>query len=226
MIPIRMHVACGDTLVTAGLIVELHKIHGPIAVPTYPKYEVFVRSLFHNFPDISVYTVSEPYPWGAPSNEVYDAAMERAGLDKSKEIRLGNYYQGVQIKGTEGTYLQAEVPYQKRWESCPIKEAVKHVPQLDWNTPSRVFYHDDPARGYMITRLVDKETAYFPRWNNNILQYVHILQTAEQIHVIDSAFWCLVNQLDLDVSTKLFFHRYARVGSTVPIERHNWMELL
>jgi hypothetical protein len=219
MTPLRMHLATGDTIVQSGLIVELHKKFGALAVPTYPKNAVFVQSLFRDYPEISTYSIPESWPWGAPLGLIYDEAMRKAGLDKGKEIRLGSY--GGEGVGTKSTYLQAGVPYEKRWDSCPIEEAAKKVEQIEWPNNNRIFLHDDPARNFVITKWIDRSTAFFPSWASNILSYVNILKTAEEIHVIDSAFFCLVEQLE--VEARLFFHRYARVDPTVIPSRNDWM---
>jgi hypothetical protein len=221
MIPIRMHMAAGDTIVQGGLIVELHKRCGRIAVPSYKRNDIFVQSLFRAFIGISFYLVPEFYPWGAPPNWVFDQAMEDAGLDKSQEIRLGSYH--GYCAGTEGAYIQAGVHYEKRWTSCPVENAAKYVNQLEWHTDNRIFYHDDPDRNFLITKIVDKKSAFFPIWTPNILSYVNILKTAEEIHAIDSAFFCLASQLTL--KAKLFFHRYARIDPTV-IPEPEWEEIL
>jgi hypothetical protein len=220
-----MHMACGDTIVQSGLIVELSKKYGPVAVPTYDRHEKFVRSLFRHIHEISIYIVPEYLPWGAPQDSVFDLAMLNSGLDKSMEIRLGSYHLGKKINGTCGTYRQAGIEYIKRWDSCPIEEASRNVEQMSWwPNESRIFIHDDVLRGFRITRFTGN--AMLPELSDNILSYVNILKTAKEIHVIDSAFYCLVNQLSINPGTSLYFHRYARVDPTVMVERHNWIELI
>lgn len=206
--PIRTHCAAGDILSQAGLIVELNKQYGPLAVPYYEKYEALVKSLFHAYPEISFYMLPHKpdWGWGQPPDDAYDRAQADNSLNKAQEIRLGAYFE--ESPGANA-YVQAGIDPVKRWESSPTAKAAERVfPQIEWpTTGNRIFYHDDPGRRRAITKLVS-HGAFHPYDVPNMLQYANILKTADEIHVIDSAFFWLALSLPVK-SARLFLHHYA-----------------
>jgi hypothetical protein len=207
--PVRSHTGAGDMIVQAGLMVELSKKYGSIAVPCYDKYWELGKSLYVNHPDIYLYQLPSNHPGHlcSPPDDTFDYAQDIAGLDKSQQIGIGDYAgEGIWEDFAKGFYLQSGVGYRYRWDSCPIMNIIEEVTQI--GDRHEVFVHDDPSRGHIITRLVDKSKCYIPRFTSNILMYARTLLFAKEIHVIDSAFFCLVNQLP--VKGKLFYHHYAR----------------
>jgi hypothetical protein len=128
------------------------------------------------------------------------------GLESNRCI--GEYAGEAYHDFIKAFYLRSGVDYAKRWDSDPIPDILDSVPQIAWPpVGKRVFVHDDPARGFRITRL-DRRGTFFPPFTGNALEYAQILISAEEIHVIDSVFFCLANQLP--VQGQLFYHWYAR----------------
>ncbi len=194
-------------------------------IPCYKKYEVFVKSLFYACPAISFYVLPHEahWAWGAPPEEAYDRAQADNFLNKDQEIRLGSYFSE---SSTEKTYLQAGIELCKRWESDPTAEASEHVfPQVKWPNENRIFVHDDPTRDRVITKDVDRNTAFYPAWVPNILQYAHILKTADEIHVIDSSFRWLAMALKLKAH-RLCLHHYAWPCTHDDTGSQNWNIIL
>jgi hypothetical protein len=209
--PLRTHTGAGDTVLQSGLAVELAKRYGKIAVPCYEKYWQLGKSLYRNYPEISLYPIPDYHPGDlcSPPEETFNRAYAKAGLDKDQEMRIGIYAgEGLWEDFARGFYLQAGIAYAKRWESSPVPEVLPYVPQVKWPDERRIFLHDDPSRGFIISRYVERKKSFFPPFTDNLLAYAGILMTAEEIHVIDSAFFCLANQLPL--KGRLFFHHYAR----------------
>ncbi len=210
------HVGLGDAIVQAGLAVVLAKRYGKLAFPCYSLYLASVRSFFVNEPDIHVYPVEHQraFDWGSPPAWAYVKAMADAGIETTPEehIPLGVFRGALSTDFTKDFYAGANVPYDHRWQSCPIPEASKHVPQLAWTTPyaDNVFLHDDPARGFRITRL-NHGLTYRPESSESdtsILQYATLLQTAKTVAVIDSAFLWLADCFTLYGKSEL--HCYSR----------------
>jgi hypothetical protein len=216
--PVRTHTGGGDTIIQAGLMVELSKKYGKIAVPCYNKYWSLGESLYSKSPDITLYRIPDIHEGHlcSPTDAVFDRAYRSYGLDKEQEIRIGEYAgEGLWNDFIKAFYLRSGVDYSKRWDSCPIANILPSVKQREWPTvfvpewcpDKRVFVHDDPSRGYRITRMVD-ERAFRPWFTGNALEYAKVLITADEIHCIDSTFFCLANQLP--VTGKLYYHHYAR----------------
>src|SRR5258708_974030 len=216
--PIRTHIGLGDTIIQAGLFVELYKREGLIAIPAYYKYAHSVRSIFKNYPQIEVYTLPHEDGWdfGSPPDTAYDVCQSWTGYDTKNEIRLGVYHSDIGEDFTKSYYRQAGIDYNKRWDSDPIPIAACHYDrQWEWLPGiNRNFLHDDPKRGYNITKLINRDNCAIAGGNypmtSSILSYFDIIRTARKICVIDSCFFHLVESLykDLNPECDLQIHQY------------------
>jgi hypothetical protein len=219
--PVRTHTGAGDMIVQAGLMVELSKRYGKIAVPCYEKYKSLGMSLYNGFNDISIYLIPNIHPGHlcSPPDSTFDEACLHKFLDKDQGIGIGDYAgDGIWEDFAKGFYLQSGVEYRYRWDSFP-DVSIPSWEQVPWPDSRRIFVHDDPSRGHIITRAKGVR----PIQVHNILQYCQMLCTAEEIHVIDSAFFCLANHLL--VKGKLFYHHYARPDRPADFRydlRHEW----
>jgi hypothetical protein len=210
------HIGHGDAIVQTGLARELVKMHGPIAFPSYEQYETSTKSFFVNDPDISVYTLphQEDWDWGSPPEWAWAEAIKKSGMDQNTAIRAGVFAGiGIDWDFTQSFYKHVNVPYNARWDSCPLPEAKEKTEQIPAVFPGnrKIFLHDDPFRGFLINRLVNRQECFLPSfdtWNQSILRYIDLIMAAEEIHVIDSAFFHLVNCFN--PSAKLFLHCYCR----------------
>jgi hypothetical protein len=216
--PVVTHLGLGDAFIQAGAAVVLNERHGEIAWPCYEQYKPTLESFFVDYPGISIYTLphKKDWDWGSPPDFVYDRAIKAAGMEGVPHIRAG-VYAGVGIGWdfSQAFYEHLSIPYTARWDRSPIREATKKVEQVPVdafpNQERKIFVHDDPSRGYTISRLVNRNAAFRPDFSDpslSILRYGRLIETADEIHVIDSSFFWFVNALQ--PRAKLFFHCYAR----------------
>jgi hypothetical protein len=216
-LPLVTHIGLGDCIVQTGMARTLAARHGAIGFPCYERYLVSVKSFFVNDPEIEVYTLphEEGWDWGSPPGWVYDRRIESYGMAESPRLYAGNYSgRGTDWDFTSSFYLHMDVPYGDRFDKCPIFEAAKSVEQLPVEFPyslKRLFLHDDPERNFIINRYVLRREAYRPQFSTkiSILAYYDLIMAAEEIHVIDSAFFHFINSLPF-VPGKLFLHMYPR----------------
>jgi hypothetical protein len=231
--PLITHLGLGDGILQTGAAVVLAERSGEIAFPCYERYSVSTRSFFADHPLISTYTLphEETFAWGSPPEGVYARRIEECGMEAATPLRSGIYAGiGIDEDFSRSFYKHLNVPYEARWERCPLIEAWKRVEQLTlprWPGGGRkIFLHDDPARGYVIRKLINRQEAFQPEfydWNQSILRYIGLILEADEIHVIDSAFFHLVNTFT--PRAKLFLHQYSRwprsIGFRYP-SRLNW----
>jgi hypothetical protein len=214
--PLVTHLGAGDGILQSGLAVGLLDQYEEIAFPCYPQYEATFKSIFINHPRISVYTV--PFlvgeDWGSPRDQTYDAAIAAAGMGFRPHIRAGVYAgRGIGWDFSKSFYDHVNLPYEYRWRRCPIKEAAKAVPQDGWEgfVDRKIFIHDDPSRGFNATKVTQNGIQFRPPQSavsESMLQYATLINTADEIHCIDSSFFHLVDSLD--PIGKLNLHCYAR----------------
>jgi hypothetical protein len=225
------HLGLGDCIIQSGLAIALLERYETLAFPCYPRYAATVRSIFAGEPRISIYTVprivSEPH--GGPSDRTYETAIKTAGLDSTRQIRLGIYSgRGIGWDFTKSFYLHANVDYRNRWDKCPIRDAWSKVPQLQINSgvARRIFLHEDKGRGFVINRArIGQGFVYAPppAIDESILQYASYIMAADEVHCIDSSFLWLADSLP--VKGRLYLHKYARwprPGNFTYELYHNW----
>ena len=216
---ILTHIGVGDGIIQTGLAVALLERYSEIAFPSYPQNLETFRSIFIDCPRISVYPVPRiaGEDWGSPRDATFSQAILSAGLSLQQTIRLGIYAgRGISWNFAHDFFNHAGIPYEAKWRSCPIPHVWKKVPQIEvteqpLNGQRRIFVHDDLARGFMIQpRQVSKGFVLSPsnQTTQSILRYAGYMIGAEEIHVIDSAFFWLADALP--VQGRLYLHRYSR----------------
>lgn len=214
------HMGLGDAIILSGAAVVLAKRHGGLRFPCYRKYLKSVSSFFVNHPEIEVYSIEEPpiwAHWGVPPMELFNR----------EEPILCGFYTGQgqrnDMSFPEAFYQQLGVDYEERWQSCPIREASKKM-KVHLNAKTGVFVHDDPARGFRITRRIPENVdrmVHAP--DQSILAYSRMIESAEYVDVIDSAGLWLADSLF--PTGELYLHRYARwfAGAWMDYKlRHKW----
>jgi hypothetical protein len=214
--PIVTHLGAGDGILQTGLAVGLLDRYEEIAFPCYPQYECTFKSFFVNHPRISIYTVPriQGEDWGSPRDDTYDRAIASAGLHGRPHIRAGVYAgRGIGWDFSKSFYEHVDLPYEYRWRKCPIREAAKNY-KSEFSFPDqdrKIFLHEDVSRGYVIRKGVDRGKAFFPikEWEDrSMLVYANLINTADEIHCIDSSFFHFVDSLD--PVGRLYLHRYSR----------------
>jgi hypothetical protein len=109
----------------------------------------------------------------------------------------------------EWIYRDLGIPISERWDSCPISEARKHVPQVQIHE-DLAFLHDDIERSFEI-QVFPHPVRYWrvhPALTQSILSYCDAIENAPEVHVINSSFFHLTESLN--PKGKLYLHRYAR----------------
>lgn len=213
---LNWHLGLGDSIICSGMAVELAKIHGELEVPAKTENMRSVQSFFHHHPEIHVV---------------------QAGFTPNDSINIGHYLGIPHLQGEsfdEWMYRTAGVPFEKRWDACPIEKAAEEYHRKDMKQFEQapvVFIHDDLERDFKIDwdriQFPDQFVPVSPKPTPDrasILWFYDFLLIAKQIHVIDSCFLHLVESLP--VQADLFLHRYARKEHMTPLDepklRKNW----
>lgn len=224
MVSLFCHIGLGDLILLSGAIVTLLHRYGSLRIYAYFHHAVSVRSFFAAYPEIEIRVVSRGgHPYGLPEESVLlpavDGPVLRSGFYAAPGPRSD-------ISFPELFYRQLDVDYRQRWTACPLELAAEKVPQVETEIP--VFVHDDPPRGFHIVKGINAKPVYRPlETGGSILGFVNMLRRAKEIHVIDSAFYHLVESLD-NIEAELYYHRYSR--QYVPgwfdyVRRYNWQVL-
>jgi hypothetical protein len=193
----------GDSILLSGAAVHLAKKHGGLRVPTDIRFYKSVCEMYCLFPEIQVYT-SIHHPPCARYPKLVDINDENSIV---KELMVGPGLGPVQW------YDQLGVPFQERWQSCPIQQITDSMPSTN---AGEVFIHDDPIRGFVIP--VD---GYRPKQTLSIFDHVPAIKAAKEIHCIGSAFFHLIESMP-DTGAELFLYLKGKpMYQNLPF-RHSW----
>jgi len=128
-------------------------------------------------------------------------------------------------------YRQAGVSLDCRWSSWHYdRDYIKEDQLMSAYSVSQsdpyIFVHDDYSRGFVIDKSKLRKDIRIiqpiPGYTDNALNYMKMMECAEEIHCMDSSFRILCDHID---TNKLFFHRYAKRtnGWGVPYSKKDWI---
>lgn len=203
----------GDAIALSGAAVALADTYGHVRFPCLARYWNSVQSIFINNPEVEVMVV--------PNMDAVVKMREHKGSIRAYEDEIPRDIDFFQMDHYRWIYEKLLfLPYDFRWNQCPIKLASRRVSQACFRDIEQYrFIHDDPERGFRIRMQDIKPLARttvdaIDRWHRphdlamSILRYVDMIEYAAEVHVIDSAFFHLTESIQ--PKGKLFLHRYAR----------------
>lgn len=224
------HLGLGDLIVSNAIVRSLAKT-----------YHVFVLCRPQNIE-------SARFMWR--DNMVIEL-LELTGNFQQQEERAKLFFRYAQQQGKEtlGLGLWGQKPFDiERWDQEMFRQAGLDF-KLRWNEfrvdrqesrefepPGKryIFVHDDIERGFKLdpaklpkNRKVVKPEA-LPGLQGGascIFDWWRTIENAEEIHVIDSAFLCLIDSLPHLKAKRLVFHTYARSNGRPPSTVKDWERL-
>jgi hypothetical protein len=212
----------GDAINLSGAAVHLSKRDGPITWHAFEENELSTKSIFAPVPEIKVVGIPPWWIFNPISHVVTPHTLlinEDVEIPKKCDVDL-----------FEHIYRTHGIPYEVRWDLCPVLEASKLVPQLTVPKSPYCFIHESD-RGDILPIRKKTLPEYLPWYRPDpglgwsILAYVDVLQSAQEIHVTDSAFFHLTESVNPVGS--LFLHNYARKtyidGWNTYKTRHKWL---
>lgn len=196
------HLGLGDAIVCNGLVRVLARKVGRLILPAKHHNVSSVVSMFSDLPNVMVF----PVDGDEQSQLLNDGAVLPIGRWSKSGVR-GNLHWDAQF------YSDANVPFDCRWSEfyAPEFEQIQPPPK------PFAFVHDKPdARIRPKTSLF----VYRPALSRSILNHRSALETADEIHCIDSSFLNLAESIRKD--GRLFCYPSAR-KSVIPTLRNKWI---
>jgi len=213
---IALHLGLGDLIITSGLVNFLSKTE-KVMIPCWERNYGNVKSFFADNKNVEIRVISG-------DNEVEHYASQ---VDS---IRVGQFvHNRTEDKGhlhfSELFYSDAGVDYKERYDSCPLLEQSKKLTQFESTNDVFVSNYGSIGLCKLDEKYLSGKKIEYPKLSVPILVYADFLYKAKEIHVIESAFRELVEQLP--TTGELFYHKYARPGSgSLPLNiRKKWTVL-
>ncbi|WP_448188453.1 hypothetical protein [Azospirillum sp. sgz301742] len=217
------HLGLGDHLICNGLV--RHIAAGTPSLGLFVKRhnETSVRFMFRDDPTIRLFPVRHDDDVNDFLRHYPAVPLVRIGFEKLDEKRhtFG-----------EDFYAQAGLDYSDRWalsfvQRNPERERALFE-RLVGTVRPYLFLHDDPGRNLTIDRrLVPGGLPVIRpdrRMTDNIFDYGMILENAQEIHCMDSAFRHLADSLPR-LTGRLILHHYVRGPTSDVPGRHTWERL-
>jgi hypothetical protein len=221
------HLGLGDLLVCNGLIRTLSKT-AKCWVMVRPRNAETARFMWRDNHNIELIVLTGNF------EEQEDRArsfFDYAAKNGKKIIGLGAW--GSKPFDIENwdveMYRQAGVDWKDRWNSFRVDRQESR----EFELPGKkyIFVHEDKERGFAIdpTKLPKNRKIVRPEprpskngGEPNLFDWWDTIEHAEEIHVIDSAFLCMIDSLPFLNAKRLVFHQYARPDGKPPHTVKDW----
>ncbi len=222
------HNKLGDNLICSGIVREYCKRYDRVGIFCIPQYHESVSFMFRDLENLQIEVVKDH------RRKQYFRWFNsfRFGDRWYKEIKTIQNDSETGIIAERQLYAIAGIPHEKKWGSFFVERDIQR--ELDFlarvaGEESYIFLHEDSIYGSSIdrTRITNTLKIVRPdkRLTNNIFDYCTLLERAKEIHVVDSVFMFLVDNLPYsNPSQKLFVHRYARQNPpwNLPVLKKPW----
>ena len=206
----------GDQIVLNGLYRYFAKRYDRCVIPIGNRYKKSIQEMTRDVQNISV-TGYRMEIW-EPHMLAHRDFLKNRGFHCLNLGAFGNDYLVDETLSLDQTiYAQAGIPHQTRWSDFRYLRNMSRENELmallGCNGGKYIFVHDDPKRGYEIkTKLLPEDYSVI-RPNTKIrgisfFDYISVIENAAEVHIIDSSFAVLIEQLDIRVPK--YIHRYAR----------------
>lgn len=220
----------GDHFMCHGIVRNYAKKYDRVGLFVKPHNITSVAFMYRDLPNLKIHVGHDEDMWqyvlrnkckfGPFWNERYDNTRI-IGFTKL------SHSSGEQIE--HQFYRLAGIPLGQIWDGFYVeRDLVREQTfeqQLSLAAPY-AFVHDDDRYTIDTARSGALPVVRAnPTLTQNVFDYCGVIERANEIHVIDSSFMFLIDQLPYtNVAQRLFIHRYARPNPvwTLPILKKNW----
>jgi hypothetical protein len=212
---ITPHQGLGDHILCNGIYREYAKKNRRVFITVKNQY---YRELSRMLMDLdNVYFLIMPNRRSWTTTRIIQLV---ARLLKIRVVGLGSYgdnFFPVGVRFDNNFYDQAKVKFSCRWSSFIVSRNISKENELyellGCNLSKYIFLHEDISRNFIINRnkLPKGMKIITPSADSqifDIFDYRKVIECANEIHVIESAFSAFIESLELSVA--IYAHRYAR----------------
>jgi len=208
---IHHHLGLGDHIICNGLINQLSELLPKIYLPVKTNYLDMIKFLFKEINNINFFEVSDKNSDEDVKKYASDHNLKilRIGFEKVRNNPFNKWF-----------YEQMEMPYSYSFEKFYLpnddgmSQKLKNhlINYYDVNVDRFALVHNeshDKTYNLQISNDIDKvfvnkETDLY----NNLFFYKNLIETAEEIHCINSSFLHLVDRVP--TNAKLFYHHIRK----------------
>ena len=206
----------GDSIVYNGIAHYFLEKSNEIHIPTVPAWYNTIYSLYEDFSDIIVFPMHSIH-----EEEAYININKLSRLDRIpifgflKDGKNCSPLWDVQI------YHFLELPYSIRYKYFKLPTNLNQAEILYNSLVNDEYYvltssgRGDQPNGSTLFLEEIREKYHLPKdvqiinidnLSTNMMDYIHLIKNANEIHCVPSAFYCLVENMNKQIKAKLFMH--------------------
>jgi hypothetical protein len=218
------HLAVGDQIIISGAVREIAKEkYDKVFLFAKIRTEGTIKFLYRDNPNIEIIIGTDPnwYQDYQLLNKYRDKNLKIIGhdfLDRSN--RTGKSFDVL-------FYELAGIPFRCKWDSFYVERDLNREKELINKvnaTGEYIFIHEDKSRNLCIDRSKLPNCRIIEAFpTDNIFDWMGVLEGAQEIHIIESAFSFLIESFE-HWTQPLVAHRYARKLDVLntPVYRRDW----
>ncbi|MBL8158374.1 hypothetical protein JNK62_02495 [bacterium] len=219
------HLGLGDQIICHGIVRDYCTRFTHVTILAAPQTLASVSFMYRDIKNLEIIPCShiEAPHFLARHKDKFDS-IQKIGFE------LLNRTSGVSVE--RQFYALANVVFEKKWTSFQVqRDLIREQNLYNRIAPPKpyIFLHEDQERNFTIKRRRISTTlphiAPNTGFTDNIFDYGKIIESASEVHVIDSSFMFLIDCMPYQTSGQtLFVHRYARPNSEwhLPTLRKKW----
>lgn len=199
------HLGLGDHLVTNAIVRHFAKTNN-LTILVKPHNQASVDFMFRDLVNVETYVVNDDDEARAAANDCRVAGYPIFGLGifGLPPFNVPTWDQDF--------YRQAGLPFKDCWNGFKVSRQPSQelpIPSGDY-----VFIHEDVKRNSVMNRKhlpkKVKVVSADPKKTNNIFHWWGIIESAKEIHVMESCFAILVDHLPSVKANRIAVHDYMR----------------
>ena len=209
------HLGLGDHFLCNAIVRIYAEKYSKVYLFCKPKYLENVSFLYRDLNNIKMIpgemNFVDSFMKFSPNNNYLIIGHTKDYFDK-----LNN---GIYESFDKGFYEIVNIPFEEKWKKFYLQRDLESEKNVFYNVLNLkdeeefLFVHDEPEknrnfRKEYIEKGVKIINANFYK-NIKIYDFLYTIEKAEEVHVMNSSFSCLIDTMQLKTN-KLFLHEYAR----------------
>ena len=210
----------GDHIVAAGLVRHMSTVYEQITVICHnPKNLPSVQHLFAGLNSVKIIT----FPETPTLQTVCDYCAQN---NKARLLTAMFDDYSTHLPWFEACYAQHGLPYRARYDLWPNPPAGSRAEDVynqlcDSRVPHVVVHRSSSERERYDIDLPEfsadtKIIEFAPGVSDNIFDWLKVLQTAQQIHVVASSLFCLLDNIGDSFGVPIYFHHRKGYTNIIP----------
>ena len=217
---IHHHLGLGDHIICSGIIRQFAKIYRNIFLFCKHNNLLNVSFLYRDLQNVTLIPISS-------DSEIYTnfniQNLLRIGFENVSTIT-----QKYNVGWDESFYLQINMPFKERWDSFYVMRDIRReeslFTKLNPNKNKFALIHSTGSDGInrINYNLINTDLLIIeikPSHTNNIFDYLGLIESAEEVHCIDSSLLHLVDSVK--TNGQLFYHKNVNVRNITESHTQN-----